>query len=311
MQWVESYLSQVRRYLPGKSNEDIIAELRASIEEQVHDVAGDAAAQPADEKTVLNRFGHPLKVASGYRGQRYLIGPELYPTFIQTLKTVLLLVAFVRIVIIFTAYAASGGTVSIMGVFGNLFETLLLASAIVLLSFAAIEVSGDQLHWYESWDADSLKPGRGAGVDSSDLITNLVTEAVFLLWWNDILPFQNWIPRVDGEFVVTLTEVWSTVYWPFNLIVGGWFLLHAWVLLRGVWYTNALRLEIALGAAAIGIMAWLIAHRPLLNIMGDTGNNAAVIGDRVLLSVLVFVIAFTAWDVFKAYRRLRTTAAQR
>ncbi len=305
MQWVESYLSQVRRYLPGKANDDIIAELRASIEEQVYDVAGDAPAQPDDEKTVLNRFGHPLKVASGYRGQRYLIGPEIYPSFLQTLKTVLILVALVRIGIIFTAYVATGGTVSFMGVFGGLFESLLLTAAIVLLVFATIEASGDQLGWYESWNADSLKPGRGADVDSSDLITNLVSESVFLLWWNNILPFQNSIVRDGGEVVVSLSQVWSTLYWPLNIIVGAWFVLHAWVLLRGVWRTNALRLEVALGVAGIATMAWLIAARPLIVITGAIGDQATAIGDRVMVTVLIGVIAFTAWDVFLAIRRLR------
>ena len=180
MQLIDSYLSEVERFLPADQRADILGELRSSLEEQVLDVAGDTTPGLDDQKVVINRLGHPLKVASGYQGQRYLIGPELFPTFVQTLKTVLVVVAAIQIAIMLTAYVSSGWTTSVRGLLSGIFESLLWASIIVSLVFASIEYSGDRLDWYDKWSADSLSLSVGPPVERGAVITNLISEGIFL-----------------------------------------------------------------------------------------------------------------------------------
>ena len=77
MQLIESYLSEIERFLPAGQRADILGELRSSLEEQVLELAGDNEPGLDEQKTVINRLGHPMSIASGYQAQRYLIGPEL------------------------------------------------------------------------------------------------------------------------------------------------------------------------------------------------------------------------------------------
>ena len=94
MQLVNAYLAEVGRYLPPEQRSDIVGELRDDILEQLAALAEPEGRVPelADERQVLTALGHPLKVASAYKPQRYLVGPGLYPAYLKTLKTSLCLV---------------------------------------------------------------------------------------------------------------------------------------------------------------------------------------------------------------------------
>ncbi|MEM9057750.1 MAG: hypothetical protein AAGD86_09750, partial [Pseudomonadota bacterium] len=64
MQLIESYLVEVGRYLPAATRSDILSELRVSLEDQAQELAGDSAPTQDHERAVIERLGHPLKVAS-------------------------------------------------------------------------------------------------------------------------------------------------------------------------------------------------------------------------------------------------------
>jgi hypothetical protein len=310
MRLIESYLSEVGRYLPADQCDDILSELRSSLEEQVLDVAGGSTPNLDDEKKVINSFGHPLQVASGFQGQRHLVGPELFPSFVLTLKTVLILVALIQVGLMLTAFVTSGWTTSTINLIRGIVETLFWTAAIIVAIFAVLEYSGEQLNWYKDWTADSLSLSCGVTTKHGDLINNLIFEGVFLLWWNDVLVLQNWIPGAREVFTVTLGEAWSPLFWPLNILFGVWLILHAVVLIRGLWKPAALYAEIALGAIGIAIAAWLLTHSPLVNISGNVGEDSSVIASRVVVTVIIGVIAITLWDTFLAVRRLRQTGAQ-
>ncbi|MFK8017650.1 MAG: hypothetical protein AB8G17_19655 [Gammaproteobacteria bacterium] len=308
MGYVDSYLVQVGRHLTNAQRDDILDELRSSIEDQVHDIAGDREPTPDDEKAVIARLGHPLKVASGYTGPRYLIGPELFPSFVQTLQRVLVIVALVQVAVLAVAFVSSGYTTTLRGLFSGAFGTLMWALVIVLGVFAAVEYSGDQLNWYNNWTPDSLSLARVTPIDRGDLITNLVSEVVFLLWWNDILVLQNWIPGNGEVLAFALGPAWSALHLPLNVVFGGWFLLHLAVLLRGVWSPKTLALEIALGVVGLVIAGWLLLQPPLLIVSGALGDHTEQLTERVVFATIVIIAASILWDIWLAYRRLRKTS---
>ena len=91
MNLMELYISEVGRRLPKKTRADIEAEIRSALQDLL-DERSRAAGKPADEEMVLavvKEYGDPEKVAASYEGERYLIGPQLYPTFIKVVFTVL------------------------------------------------------------------------------------------------------------------------------------------------------------------------------------------------------------------------------
>jgi uncharacterized membrane protein len=167
MDLVESYLVEVRRYLLDAQRDDIVEELRETLEEQVHDHAEGCGRSPQreDELAVLSILGHPLKVASGYREQRYLLGPALFPTYVQTLKLVVSIALIAQFLVGFAAASVAGWDMSIGDALWALINMVLWAVAVVTLVFVAIEYSGEKLNWYDSWTPESLSAGAASVVD--------------------------------------------------------------------------------------------------------------------------------------------------
>ena len=94
MTLVDRYLRAVRDHLPRGQQDDIINELSDSLHSRLEDEAA-ARGRPlleAEESAILKEFGHPMTVAARYRADersvtfgRRLIGPELFPTYMQVL----------------------------------------------------------------------------------------------------------------------------------------------------------------------------------------------------------------------------------
>lgn len=85
MNLVDRYLHVVAKHLPEETREDVSRELRANIEEMLTE---DATEE--DVRSVLEKLGDPKKLAAEYRQyRRYLIGPELYDSYLSVLKLVI------------------------------------------------------------------------------------------------------------------------------------------------------------------------------------------------------------------------------
>lgn len=84
MELIERYIYAVTRKTPIDQREDVADELRASIEDAL-DERGSRSKK--DIKAVLTELGNPVALAQKYSsGERYLIGPLLYPFYIRTLR---------------------------------------------------------------------------------------------------------------------------------------------------------------------------------------------------------------------------------
>ena len=97
MNLIDLYAREVGYNLPEKMKADIEKEIRSLIEDNLEDES-QKTGRPVDEEMqveVLQRLGPPEKVAASYLPPRYLIGPELYPHFLTTLRIVLVVVAIV------------------------------------------------------------------------------------------------------------------------------------------------------------------------------------------------------------------------
>ena len=91
MEMIDAYVAEVGRRLPEKQRADIEREIRSMIEDTLEDESR-TQGRPVDEDMlvgVLKRLGSPERLAASYVPPRYLVGPELYPTYILSLKLVL------------------------------------------------------------------------------------------------------------------------------------------------------------------------------------------------------------------------------
>ncbi|MCZ6642810.1 MAG: hypothetical protein O7F71_14620, partial [Gammaproteobacteria bacterium] len=165
----------------------------------------------------------------------------------------------------------------------------------------AIEYSGDKLNWYENWKPDALDHGPSTPVDRQDLFINIITEGVLLLWWNDVLTFSNWLEIAGAS--VALSEVWSAIYWPLNLVLGSFFLLHAYLAVGGNWRGATLALECFLDLAFIGLAIVLLSSGSLVELDPTASTEVQTEINRGVMIVVSFVTAVTLWELYK-YGRL-------
>ncbi|MFK8031479.1 MAG: hypothetical protein AB8G18_14680 [Gammaproteobacteria bacterium] len=303
MQLIESYLHEVGRFLPQEQRDDILGELRISLEEEVTELAGTDNPTRDQVELVLNKYGHPINVASAYKEPRFLIGPELYPAFIETMSTVFTVSVVAVISLQMITWVTNGWGTGIGGFIENVIRLSLWLTAIIVISFATLEYYGERIGWFDNWKASSLSNIPATAPNRSDLMTNLVSEGVFLLWWNKILVLQNWIPGVEGRFTISLSEVWAALFWPVNILAGLWFIVHAFTLLHRHWTRPALVIEIAVSSIAFALCLYLVSQPELILTTGMI--EAADLLERSLRVTIVVIAGFIAWDWWQAVKLWR------
>jgi hypothetical protein len=184
MQTLERYLTNVRILLPVSERESITAELRDAVitlqEEQEGELG--RALTPQETEHLLQDIGHPVVIAARYRRKQYLIGPELYPVYIMTLKLALAIIAVVAgifaAIIAMVAGAAAGITVgtvlwiAMIGVLG--------ASCGITMIFAALQSHSPQLDFLRSGGLPA--PGKSPIAAWFDQVSGLVISAVLFCW---------------------------------------------------------------------------------------------------------------------------------
>jgi len=91
MKMIDLYVYSATRHLPEDAREDIARELESNITDMLPE---DATEE--DVREVLEKLGDPANLAAEYSGKKkYLVGPDLYDSYISVLKLVTGLVAIV------------------------------------------------------------------------------------------------------------------------------------------------------------------------------------------------------------------------
>lgn len=104
---IDRYLKDVRTFLPGEQADDIVNELSENLRAQIEDREAELGRDltDAEQDALLNEHGKPILVAARYRPDqqslsfgRQLIGPALFPSYIQVLSINLAITVIVVIV---------------------------------------------------------------------------------------------------------------------------------------------------------------------------------------------------------------------
>ncbi|MEM7100416.1 MAG: hypothetical protein AAF541_19265 [Pseudomonadota bacterium] len=306
MKLVESYVQEVSQFLPQTIREEVAQDLRTSIAEEVYELADANDREPAreDQVEVLRRFGHPLKVASQYQQPRYVIGPDLYPIYLHALKIACIAGLAFQVVVFLISGHLRDWQVGVFDTLRTSVEILFWMFAIVTSIFVVLEYSGEKLRLYDKWAPEKLSGENIGVINRQDVITNFIGEGVFLLWWNDVLAWSTWFPMLQEH--IHLAPVWHDYFWHLNIIFGAAFVLHAWVLFRGVWQHSELVSEIVLNVALLAVGGVLLGAQELAILPKDELVAVSDHLQTVLRTVLVVIIGFTAWDIWLAFKTLRS-----
>ncbi len=260
MELLDRYLQAVKKYLPARRQDDIIAELRANMESQIEDKESELGRPltQGEMEDLLRKMGSPVIVASRYQPQQSLIGPTLFPMYLYVLRLTMLW-AFV-ICMIVTVVVTPLTTPGAKAIFESLLRMpgiLLQTAAWITLVFAALDFfrarypnafptstgisTGVTQNWNPSTlpplEKDANRPGKRRSF--AQAVAEIIFGSLFLVWLLLIPshPFLMLGPGVVFLKVVPyqLSPAWWAFFWwliALNIVQIVWKCID---LLRGKW----------------------------------------------------------------------------
>ena len=302
MDLLDRYLLTVRRNLPSALADDITAELREELLDQIE--AREARiGHPLDEAEtagILKAFGHPYVIAARYREHQYLIGPQAYPFYIYALRVVVVITLAVFVFSAITPLLMGGDNAARAFVHGagKAWDTLFTAFAIVTILLAMFERRGFPAAHLKAWNPETLpdvdqKP-RGKWTSPIEVGIGLLA----LLWWAGGLPFP--LVGLPHGLAISGSALWSQLYWPI-LALGIALLANngvAW--LRPEWLKLRTLLGLGTTVAALWLLSYLRANGPLLEVHSADMEAAALAKLGATLNSafhVLLTIALIAWGI--------------
>jgi hypothetical protein len=316
MDLLDRYLAEVRRNLPARDADDIVAELRdlllAKAEEQQE------ATGNVDWTALLQEFGHPLVIAARYRKQQWLIGPELYPFYLHFLKVIVAIV-----VAVVTGLALVKGMLwgeapgpVIAGYFGSLWWSAAASIGSVTIVFALIErFSGGSAKECRHWKPAELPEVTDGQPSIYESVFEIGVGTLMLLWWFGVIP----TPQFGGGFRLAAAPIWQTLFWPVGALLASQLVFNLVRWLRPRWKSarallgsiNAIG-AIVLAAAVYRAGRWITVVPTGLDMGQATSLQTALdlacrIG--IVVIVIVWVLNFGA-ELWRMTRSLRGRSSQ-
>ncbi len=144
MNLIDIYVEEVAKRLPEKNREDIILELRSTIEGMLPDDYNED-----DEKRVLEKLGSPVSLANGYLDRpMHLIGPRYFDVYTTLLKMIIPIAVVIALIAMvaenFLSYTGDQAVLNVIlqvigkGI-GEIFEVALHVFFWLTLVFAILE----------------------------------------------------------------------------------------------------------------------------------------------------------------------------
>jgi hypothetical protein len=264
MNLVNRYVAAIGRELPPKNAAEITAELKDVLLSKIED-REDELGRPMTDKEVeqvLIDFGHPMIVAGRYRKTQYLIGPELFPMWVATMRMVLLIGGAILVVGLVVNVASSSSTPVLMlqRVLGAAWPAFVWVFGMVTLVFAFNERMG-RYRFRLAFNPRQLPPARAPGRKRFNLIVEAGMAGVFLLWWTGLLRFRAWLPAPPAVDV-HLAATWAPFYTPVIAYCVAEIAIDVLTLARPSWGRLAAGLSLLryVGACVLTVLILKVGH---------------------------------------------------
>lgn len=340
---IDTYISEVGRRLAGKTKSDIQAEIRSALQDILDERSEKTGKQVDDEMIldVLQEYGSPEKVAASYQGERYLIGPKLYPVFLRVLQIVLPIVGVLTLIGMGFSLArllnagdtdtlyrlGQAGTI-VLEAIGKFIGTMISVLGGMTLGFSLLEryVPDFKVDKEKEWQARALltipKPNK---VSFGELIAEIVFTSLAIVIFNFYPQLVGFTPSLNS---VIETGSWSTVpffsilsetfhgYIPYLTVLWGTTIILDGILLqRGHWENWSRWLYLQLKILSIVLVVVMLFGPSLVT--GDTDALVAsgLFSQEIAITMmnllelgirlaLVLSVIFESIDVGKGIYRL-------
>ncbi len=276
--WIERYVYAVTHNLPERQRAEINKELRGLIDDMVESRSSGRVATDADVESVLFELGDPALLADKYRGhQRYLIGPELYPTYILVLKIVAAAIsgAMAIVFIIQTVIAPTRMLDNLWSSVTALVAGLFQGFAWVTISLGVTEYfreqKGSQTRQSAPWKLADLPqlPEVQARIGRADPIASIIFTTLFTLWVTfNVSALGIWIlaPGIPNDVIPFLNESVFRTYLPWVWAVAALSVANDIAkLVAGRWSLRLLALDLVVAVAGLALAFALFSDPTLWN----------------------------------------------
>ena len=325
MNLLDRYLGAVRMALIGhRRRDDIIDELREEIASQIEEREAALGRPLTDDEleALLKAHGHPLVVASRYRGRQYLIGPTMLPLYEVGVVAVL---AFAALLQVIDVLASGDPLQALSGAVGGFINAALTLIGLLTVVAVALEHAQVRVGFLEDWRVRDLpdlravelpgasRPvkvrfGRGAP-DRWERLMQVVFAGVLLLWWTGVVHWPaEWALQSGAMLHVGLAPAWDALYW---LVVA----FAALTLAGGVagFVAPRDRLQFGFEAAAcvvgLGVAAYVLRSGEVLAVRvtgGEPGAHGHLVHNIETVAGVMMIALGVIWlvELLRALWRL-------
>lgn len=333
MEMVDRYVYAVTQKLPQTQREDIAIELRGLIEDMLEERVGEnGSVTDKIVEEVLMELGSPRAMAQKYRGsKRYLIGPELYESFILVLKIVLISVGLS----LATAFVVRTviNPVEILDYFIEFIVTTVTtvpqALGWVTLGFALGEFYGgfkkEDLKLDKNWMPSMLPPipHPKKHIKRSEPIIAIVFYVILMAMFGFSNDYFGIFRFSDGEFVGVipfLNEAKFPEYMPFLLLLLALFIVKECLkLISGKWTMRLVICTAVVNLVALIVVYFLITSQSFWNPdfmeglisagIVEQGTDGYGIMETIWknvtgATVIIFIVALI-WDIVDGIIKVR------
>jgi hypothetical protein len=223
MELLQRYLKAIEFWLPAGEKQDILAEISEDIHSQIEErqTALGRVLRDTEIETLLKLRGRPMLVANRYRPQRWLIGPDWFPTYVFVLKIVGLCYVLPWLVIYFIVqrvnHPASNWGLTLLATWSTAWTVAFIAAATVTLIFSVLQLTEAHTHFLENWNPRQLPVVRDAfKIPRISSIVEIVVGVAFVLWWIAYAYAPE--PFNGPAFKLSLNPVWVYFFWGYLTI---------------------------------------------------------------------------------------------
>jgi hypothetical protein len=322
MDLLERYLQAVGQYLPPATREDVLAELRVNLQAEMDERAAESESPLADSEAaaILKAHGRPMLVAARYLPQRYLIGPELFPFYLLTLRKAapfVVLLYFVAHVATFLFSSTAGAFLAgLANSFAQLVPVLLIFWSAVTITFAVLEYvyrqQGEGAGWCNAWDLAKLPPVTHPrkGKSLASRIADLIVHSLWMLY---VLAIPHHLYLIMGPGAGFLTRlsagfapVWRLFYVAIIVLLLVQLVIKLMALGRGDhrWEKPLQLLTKLLGVVPMGMLAFAKVYFVPTSAVANLHtlakiNDAMSLGFRIGLAIVVLDLMVESWQYFR------------
>jgi hypothetical protein len=345
MNLLDRYLLAVKKYLPWKRQDDILAELKANLESQLEEKESDLGRPltTGEMQDWVKHLGPPMVMAARYQPQRYLIGPTIFPMYWWVMQLALLWCLVIYSVVKAVGIVANSptGTAVLRAVLGAPWS-LMITAAWVTAVFAAIELAMTRspakfpanIVGHVDWSPGSLPMTEEPGCEGKRprSYAHAVAEVVFgFLWiiWLLLIPNHPYLLMGPGAAYLRvspyqLAPVWALFFWcivALNVVQLAWRLID---LVRGAWQKSRALQHITVKSMGLAttLVLFTAAHRQWLLLKhpaADAARYGATLNsmNHAIYGALLWVVAISAmiwlWQIVQLsvdHYRKRVAAAK-